>query len=106
MRLVPGIVFVDGPAGRRARIAGTELDVWDVISAYRSVGNDRTQFYAAFDSLTPGQFNAAYDYFRAFPEEFDELLGRESRHTRAGSESGPPRTQIRASPSGGQIAPL
>ena len=27
----PGIVFVRGPAGRRAHLAGTGLDVWEVI---------------------------------------------------------------------------
>lgn len=26
----PGIVFVEGPAGRRAHIAGTGFDVWEV----------------------------------------------------------------------------
>ena len=26
----PGIVFVDGPAGRRAHLFGTGLDVWEI----------------------------------------------------------------------------
>ena len=37
MRRCPGIVFADGPAGRRARVAGTGLDVWEIIATYRSV---------------------------------------------------------------------
>ena len=32
MRRCPGIVFADGVSGRRARIAGTGLEVWEVIS--------------------------------------------------------------------------
>jgi len=32
MRRCPGILFADGPTGRRARVAGTGLDVWEVIA--------------------------------------------------------------------------
>ena len=35
MRRVPGIVFIDGPSGRRAAIGGTGLDVWEVISTHK-----------------------------------------------------------------------
>jgi hypothetical protein len=41
MRRVPGIVFMDGPVGRRASIAGTGLDVWEVIATFKSVEEDR-----------------------------------------------------------------
>ena len=34
MRRVPGIVFADGPTGRRARITGTGIDVFELISGY------------------------------------------------------------------------
>ena len=36
----PGIVFVEGMAGRRARVAGTGLDVWEVIASYLSIGHN------------------------------------------------------------------
>src|SRR6266540_1522499 len=38
LRACPGILFADGPSGRRARIAGTGIDVWEVIEAYRGLG--------------------------------------------------------------------
>src|SRR5579859_5934939 len=31
MQRFPGIVFVEGPSGRRAHLAGTGLDVWEVV---------------------------------------------------------------------------
>src|SRR5881628_675231 len=36
----PLVRFVDGPAGRRARLAGTGKDVWEVIATVRDNGND------------------------------------------------------------------
>jgi hypothetical protein len=38
MRQVPGIVVMNGPVGRRTSIAGTGLDVWEVIATFKSVG--------------------------------------------------------------------
>jgi hypothetical protein len=35
MRRVPGIVMVDGPTGRRAVVAGSGLDVWEIIATWR-----------------------------------------------------------------------
>ncbi len=37
-RRVPGIVFVDGATGRRAALAGTGLDVWEVIATWQEGG--------------------------------------------------------------------
>jgi hypothetical protein len=37
MRRCPGIGFADGATGRRARLAGTGIDVWEVIATYQSV---------------------------------------------------------------------
>jgi hypothetical protein len=34
MRRCPGIVFVNGVRGRKAKIAGTGLDVWEIIATY------------------------------------------------------------------------
>ena len=42
----PGIIFSEGVRGRRARIAGAGIEVWEVVAAYKSVeqrfrlGND------------------------------------------------------------------
>src|SRR3954454_9886000 len=36
----PLVRFVDGPAGRRARLVGTGKDVWEVIPTIRDNNND------------------------------------------------------------------
>jgi uncharacterized protein (DUF433 family) len=51
MRCCPGILFADGPTGRRARVAGTGLDVWEVIATYRSVGESFKPLKAAYPQL-------------------------------------------------------
>ena len=48
MRRCPGIVFADGPTGRRARLAGTGLDVWEGIAIYQSLDRDRERLQAAY----------------------------------------------------------
>ena len=43
MRRVPGIVMVDGPTGRRAVVAGSGLDVWEIIATWQACGKDERQ---------------------------------------------------------------
>lgn len=81
MKKVPGIVFVDGPAGRRARIAGSGIDVFEVMKIHRSCGEDRGATAEALDMLTPERIQAAFDYYAAFPEEIDARLAREAEIT-------------------------
>jgi uncharacterized protein (DUF433 family) len=76
MQAVPGIVFIDGPYGRCARIQGTNLDVWEFVRDYRICGNDRTSFNQTFADLTQDQLNAALKYYFAFPEEIEAILDR------------------------------
>jgi hypothetical protein len=35
MRRCPGIIFAEGTSGRRARVAGTGIEVWEVIATYK-----------------------------------------------------------------------
>ena len=44
----PGIIFVDGPSGRRAQITGTGLDVWEVIAVYKSLNLDDTRLQKSY----------------------------------------------------------
>jgi uncharacterized protein (DUF433 family) len=81
MRRVPGIVFADGPVGRRARVAGTGLDVWEIINEYRICGHDRAAVAEVFETLSLEQLQAAYDYYEAFPKEIDERLASEEKIT-------------------------
>jgi uncharacterized protein (DUF433 family) len=80
MQRVPGIVFADGPSGRRARIGGTGLEVWEVINGYRGMDEDWKQLddwerlKEGYHWLTEHQLQAALAYARAYPDEIDEAL--------------------------------
>ena len=81
MRRCPGIVFADGPSGRRARIAGTGLDVWEVVAAYRSLERDFTRLHQAYPWLSEAQLRAALGYYAAYPDEIDRRITLNERWT-------------------------
>jgi uncharacterized protein (DUF433 family) len=74
MRRIPGIVFADGPTGRRARIAGTGLEVFEIIDQYLAVDKSWERLEQCFDWLDERQLRAAVAYYEAYPEEIDEIL--------------------------------
>jgi uncharacterized protein (DUF433 family) len=82
MRRCPGIVFADGVSGRRARIAGTGLEVWEVITTYRSVNQDFSRLQKAYHWLTEQQLRAAIGYYTAYREEIDEVIKRNESWSR------------------------
>ncbi len=59
MRWAPGINFADGPSGRRAIIAGTSLDVWEVVAVWLESGRDYVDLQQNFDWLTDAERRAA-----------------------------------------------
>ncbi len=66
----PAIHFVDGPAGRRAALLGTGLDVWEAIAVVRD--NEGSVAEAAAYLETPLHLvQAAVNYYAAYPEEID-----------------------------------
>lgn len=81
MRRVPGIAFADGPAGRRAVVAGTGLDVWEIIAAWRSVGGNDEALRQSYSWLTEPQLRSALAYYELFPAEIDARLEREAQWT-------------------------
>lgn len=81
MRRVPGVVFTDGPAGRRATIAGTGLDVWEVIAAWKDIGEQWGALRESYDWLTDFQLRSAVAYYKIYPEEIDARLAVEERWT-------------------------
>jgi uncharacterized protein (DUF433 family) len=74
MRKCPGIVFVDGPTGRRARIEGTGIDVWELISAYHDLKDDFSALKESFHWLTDRQIMAAIGYARIYTDEIEMLI--------------------------------
>ena len=82
----PLIRFVDGPAGRRARVVGTGVDVWEVIAAVKDNNGD-IAVTEAYLLLGPGLVQAAVAYYGAFVAEVDECIERnehEAAEARAG----------------------
>jgi len=74
MRRVPGILFADGATGRRARVGGTGIEVFEVIDRYESVGRDRARLQELFDWLKPNQINAAIAFYEAYPDDIRPYL--------------------------------
>jgi uncharacterized protein (DUF433 family) len=81
MRRVPGIVMVDGPTGRRAVVAGSGLDVWEIIATWQAGGHDERQLAQNYPWLTPAQLRAALAYYALYPDEIAARLAREQRWT-------------------------
>jgi uncharacterized protein (DUF433 family) len=73
MRRCPGIIFTDGPTGRRATVAGTGIDVWEIIRVSKA-GAGRREIVRAFPRLSPGQIDAAFTYYACFPDEIDRRI--------------------------------
>jgi hypothetical protein len=72
----PGIVFRDGPAGRRAVVIGGP-DVWEVVSAARSApeqGDELVKVLAERVGLAPERIRIAVRYYAEFPDEIDRWL--------------------------------
>jgi uncharacterized protein (DUF433 family) len=73
-----GIIFRDGPTGRRAALAGGP-DVWEVIAAVRASGLDGEEALTAaarWGSLSLPQVRTAARYYAEYPEEIDERIAR------------------------------
>jgi uncharacterized protein (DUF433 family) len=81
MRRVSGIVFADGATGRRARIAGTGLEVFEIIGTYLAIDRDWNELRATYHWLSEEQLRAALAYYAAYPDEIDERIERENAWT-------------------------
>lgn len=82
MRRCPGILFVDSPSGRRARIVGTGLDVWEVIATFKSLKKNFARLRRAYHWLTEPQLRAALGYYAAYPDEIDARIDRDAGWTK------------------------
>ena len=79
MRKVPGIVFAWGTFERVPRVAGTGIEVFEVISVYKAVDGDWDRLKRVLDFLSEDQLQAALNYYREYPEEIDARLEEEDR---------------------------
>jgi uncharacterized protein (DUF433 family) len=73
----PHIVFVDRAAGRRATLAGTRLNVADVITNAKAAGS--AEGAAESLDLPPWKVRAALGYYADFRDEIDAEIERDRR---------------------------
>ena len=84
MRRFPGIVFRDGPAGRRAGLASGP-DVWEIVrdlkrhGADPGAGGDPISVVAEETGLAPELIGLAADYYATFPDEIDDRIAADAR---------------------------
>ncbi len=72
----PGIVFRDGPAGRRAALAGGP-DVWELIETLKGTGRSgerAIEATAEWGNIAPAQVRLAVRYYADFRDEIDERI--------------------------------
>jgi uncharacterized protein (DUF433 family) len=81
MRRAPGVVFTDGPVGRRATIAGSGLDAWEVIATLKQLDGDLEALRQHYSWLTEFQLRTALSYYEEYPQEVDTRLAREDALT-------------------------
>lgn len=72
----PGIVFRDGPAGRRPAVAAGP-DVWEIIGVLKGVsatGDAAVAETADYLGLTRGQVRTAVRYYADYADEIDDWI--------------------------------
>lgn len=78
MRRFAGIVFRDGPTGRRAGLANGP-DVWEIIRDLQSATGDhaaRVSQVRGEAALTGGAISLAEQYYESYPAEIDDRIER------------------------------
>jgi uncharacterized protein (DUF433 family) len=81
MRRCPGVTFADGPTGRRARIAGTGIDIWEFIATFKGLREDYDQLKKTYHWLSDQQIRSALAYYALYPAEIDEKIIRNENIT-------------------------
>lgn len=80
-RRFPGIIYRDGPTGRRAGLVAGP-DVWEVVRAVKdSTGQGEKRLRAAAEAsgLAVSQVRLAVDFYAAHPAEVDERIALDER---------------------------
>ena len=81
MNRAPGIVFVEGRGGRRAAVAFSGLEVWEIIATWKEGGESWETLVEAYPELSALQLRAALNFYALYPEEIDARLAREAEWT-------------------------
>jgi len=76
MKNCPGIFFADGPTGRRARLSGTGIDVWEIVATFKGMGEKYIELKKAYHWLSEPQLRSALAYYALYPEEIEARIVR------------------------------
>jgi uncharacterized protein (DUF433 family) len=71
----PAIGFADGPTGRRPRIAGTGLDVWEIVETFRNADGS-VEETAAYLGIPVRLVREALRYYADYSAEIDFWIQR------------------------------
>lgn len=77
----PGIIFSEGTTGKRARVAGAGIEVWEIIAGYKSVDNDIKRLTKAYHWLTEQQLKSAIGYYNLYKEEITAIIAENEKWT-------------------------
>lgn len=81
IRRFPGIVYRDGPMGRRASLVGGP-DIWEVVRDLKHTpgrGNKRIQRLAEEVGVSTSRITLAADFYAAHPDEIDRAIAADER---------------------------
>lgn len=81
MNRAPGVVFVEGRGGRRAAVAHSGLEVWEIVATWLEGGRSWETLRAAYPDLNDLQLRSALTYYALYPEDIDARLARETEWT-------------------------
>jgi hypothetical protein len=73
MREIPGVYFMEGATGRRARLIGG-IDIWEVIGPYSVAGKDWDVLRASYPDTDEEILRTALRYNKAYPEEIEARI--------------------------------
>lgn len=85
----PGIVFKDGPSGRRAALSQGP-DVWEVVKFLREIderGQNAIEAASETLALSEARVRVALHYYSAYPEEIDAEIDQADEESRAAEEA-------------------
>ena len=81
MLRVPGIIFADSVDGRVARVAGTGLEVFEIIISYNAVNREWSQLKQGYHWLSDDQLRAALKYYELYSDEIDAAVATNEKYT-------------------------
>lgn len=76
MRRFPGLVFRGPEHRRRVAVAGTGMDVWEIVMLHEAEGREAL---LEVHPVTERQLGIALAYYREHPEEVDRFLEENGR---------------------------